>query len=151
MQMSVSELSRSRPAAEASNKPGVFAAIGAAIGSVFTKVRSSLVKFVSLIFSRVLLIFVIGFAAGMAWQVYGGGIRKAVAGWSPRLAWVAPAATPADSPRDRLKATSVALAGVRQSVEKLATEVDKLQDQGAGEQRSAAAAGSGSRRGNQRR
>jgi hypothetical protein len=112
---------------------------------VFTKARSSLGKLVSFVFTRALLIFVVGFAAGMAWQTYGGGVRKAIAGWSPRLAWVAPAAAPADNSHERLKATSLALAAVRQSVDKLATEVDRLQDQGAGEQRS------GSRRGSSRR
>lgn len=148
--MSVSELSRSRPAPEASSsKPGAFAAAGAAIGSVFTKVRSVPGRLVSFVFSRALLIFIVGFAAGIAWQIYGGGIRKAVAGWSPRLAWVAPAAAPADKPGERLKATSVALAAVRQSVDRLATEVDKLQDQGLGERPGSSA--SRRERGNQRR
>jgi hypothetical protein len=137
MQMSVSELSRSRPAAERSQRPG----LGAAIGSAFAKVRASLGKAVSFVFTRALLLLVIGFAAGMAWQTYGAVARKTVAGWSPRLAWVAPAASTADGSRDRLRATSVALTAVRQSVDKLATEVDKLQDLSAssansGEQRS---------------
>jgi hypothetical protein len=136
--MSVSELSRSRPAAEPSYAPGLFAAIQ----SVFTKLGSSLGKLVRSAFTRALLIFVIGFAAGMAWLTYGSDVRKAVAGWSPHLAWVAPAAAPAENSRERFKATSVALAAVRNSVDKLATEVDKLQDQGAGDQRPA-----GSRRG----
>jgi hypothetical protein len=142
MQMSVSELSRSRPATESSRSPGLLAAIG----SVFTKLRSSLGKLVSFVFTRALLIFVIGFAAGMAWQTYGGDIRKAVAGWSPRLAWVAPAATSADNSRERIKATSLALAAVRQSVDKLATEVDRLQAQ----ERSAGDQRSGSRRSERR-
>jgi hypothetical protein len=141
--MTVSEFSRSRPATESSNRPRVLAAIG----SLITKARLSLGKLVSFIFSRVLIIFLVGFAAGIAWQSYGGNARKAVAGWSPRLAWVAPAATPASTStsRERVRATSVALTAVRQSLEKLATEVDKLQDQDVGDQRS------GSRRGSQRR
>ena len=139
--MSVSELSRGRPATEPSHKPGLLAAIG----SAFTKLRSLLGKLVSLIFKRALLIFVIGFAAGVAWQAYGSDMRKAVAGWSPRLAWIAPAGAAAENSRERLKATSVALAAVRQSVDKLATEVDRLQDVGVSDQRS------GSRRGSQRR
>jgi hypothetical protein len=94
---------------------------------------------------RVLLVFVIGFAAGMAWQVYGGVVRTAVAGWSPHLAWVAPAAVSDGNSRERIKATSVALAAVRHSVDKLEAEVDRLQEQGAGDQRS------GSRRASQRR
>jgi hypothetical protein len=137
--MSVSELPRSRPAAESS--PGLFAAIG----SVFAKLRSWLGKLASFVFTRALLIFALGFAAGMAWLTWGGDMRKAVAGWSPHLAWVAPPATPAENSRERFKATSVALAAVRQSVDKLSTEVDKLQDQGAGDQRP------GSKRGSQRR
>jgi hypothetical protein len=140
--MSVSELSRGRPAAtELSHKPGLLAAIG----SVFTKLRLLLGRLVSFLSTRALLIFLIGFAAGIAWMTYGGVIRQAVAGWSPRLAWIAPAAAPAENSRERLKATSLALAAVRQSVDKLATEVDRLQDVGAGDQRS------GSKRGSQRR
>jgi hypothetical protein len=141
MAVAVSELSRSRPAAEPSNKPGVLAAVR----SLVTKARSSLGRLVSLAFLRVLLIFFVGFAAGVAWLTYGGDVRKAAAGWSPRLAWIAPAATPASTSRERLKATSSALTAVRQSLDKLATEVDKLQEQDVGDQRSA------SRRGSQRR
>jgi phosphotransferase system glucose/maltose/N-acetylglucosamine-specific IIC component len=139
--MSVSELSRSRPTTEPSHRLGLLAAIG----SVFTKLRSWLGKLVSFVFTRAVLIFAIGFAVGMAWQAYGSDMRKAVAGWSPRLAWVAPTAATAENSRERLKATSLALAAVRQSVDKLATEVGRLQDQGGDDQRS------GSRRGNQRR
>jgi hypothetical protein len=139
--MTVSEFSRSRPATESSNKPRLLAAVG----SLVTKARLSLGKLVSFVFSRVLIIFLVGFAAGIAWQSYGGDVRKAVAGWSPRLAWVAPAATPAGGSRERLKATSVALTAVRQSLDKLATEVDKLQEQDVGDQRS------GSRRASQHR
>ena len=141
--MSVSELSRGRPAAaERSNKAGLFARLG----SVFTTVRSSLGKLVSFVFTRALLMLLIGFAAGMAWMSYGYAVRTAVAGWSPHLAWIAPAAS-AGSSRDRIRATSQALAAVRQSVDKLATEVDRLQLQepAAGDQRSA------TRRASQRR
>jgi hypothetical protein len=102
-----------------------------------TKALSPLGKLVSLAFLRVLLIFLVGFAAGVAWQSYGNEARKTVAGWSPRLAWVAPAATAAGASRDRLRATSLALTSVRQSLDKLATEVDKLQEQDVGDQRSA--------------
>jgi hypothetical protein len=140
--MSVSELPRSRPSAGSSPVLGLFAVIG----SAFAKLRSWLGKLASFIFTRALLIFVAGFAAGMAWLTYGGVIRQAVAGWSPHLAWVAPPAVSADNSRERLKATSVALAAVRHSVDKLATEVDKLQDQGGGDQQRP-----GSKRGSQRR
>jgi hypothetical protein len=119
----VSEFSRSRPAGEPSNKPRLRTTMRNAIVSV----SSWPGKLVSFAFTRVLFIFVIGFAAGMAWQSYGGAARKAVASWSPRLAWVAPAAAPASSSADRLKATSLALTAVRQSVDKLSTELSKLQ------------------------
>ncbi len=68
------------------------------------KARSGLGKLVSFAFSRVLLIFILGFAAGMAWQAYGGTARKTIASWSPRLAWMAPPAAPgsASSSSDRL-------------------------------------------------
>jgi hypothetical protein len=141
MPMTVSELSRSRPATERSNKPGV---VAAARGLV-TKARVLLGRLVSFVFSRVLVIFLVGFAAGVAWQSYGNNARKTVAGWSPRLAWVAPAATSASTSRERLRATSLALTSVRQSLDKLATEVDKLQEPDVGDQRTA------SRRASQRR
>jgi hypothetical protein len=127
----VSEFSRSRPAGEPSNKPRLRTTMRKAIVSA----SSGLGKLVSLAFARVLLIFVVGFAAGTAWQSYGGTARKAVAGWSPRLAWVAPAAAPGTSSADRLKATSVALTAVRQSVDKLSAEISKLQPEDGAPQR----------------
>jgi hypothetical protein len=114
--MTVSEFSRSRPAAESSNGSRLLAGVRAELG-----------KLVSFAFARVLLIFVVGFAAGIAWQSYGSGIRKTIAGWSPHLAWVAPAAAPASASADRVKAASLALAAVRQSVDKLSAEINKLQ------------------------
>ncbi len=130
--MTISELSRSRPAAESSNKPR----LRAAIGNLITRARSWLGMLVSFAFARVVLIFVIGFAAGMAWQSYGGAARKTIAEWSPRLAWVAPAPAPASSgSAERLKATSLALASVRQSVDKLSAEISKLQPEDGAPQR----------------
>jgi hypothetical protein len=100
--------------------------------NVMMKARSGLGKLVSFAFSRVLLIFILGFAAGMAWQAYGGTARKTIASWSPRLAWMAPPAAPgsASSSSDRLKAMSLALAAARQSLDKVGTEMSKLQDEG---------------------
>jgi hypothetical protein len=103
--------------------------------NAFMSVSSWPRKLVSFAFARVLLIFAVGFAAGMAWQPYGGAVRKAVASWSPRLAWVAPAAAPATNSGDRLKATSVALTAVRQSVDKLSAEISKLQPEDGAPQR----------------
>jgi hypothetical protein len=127
----VSEFSRSRPAGEPSNKPRLRTTMRNAIMSVSLWPR----KLVSFALARVLLIFVVGFAAGMSWQSYGGAARKAVASWSPRLAWVAPAAVPASSSADRLKATSLALTAVRQSVDRLSTEISKLQPEDGAAQR----------------
>jgi len=50
----------------------------------------------------------------------------AIAGWSPHLAWAAPAAAPAGPSPERLKATSLALAAARQSIDKLTAEISKL-------------------------
>jgi hypothetical protein len=72
------------------------------------------------------MIFFLGFAAGLAWQSYSGAARKAVASWSPHLAWVAPAATPAGPSPERLRATTLALSTARQSIDRLSTELSKL-------------------------
>jgi hypothetical protein len=87
-------------------------------------------KVVSSAFARYLIAFFIGVTATLAWQSYGGAARKAIAGWSPHLGWLAPAAAPADTSRERLKATSLALVAARQSLDKLASELSKLQAQG---------------------
>jgi hypothetical protein len=122
MPMTISELSRSRPAAESSSKPR----LRATIRSLITRVRLWLSKLFSLAFGRVLMIFLLGFAAGIAWQSYGGGVRKAIAGWSPRLAWLAPAPAPFGGSAERFKAVSLALTSARQSLDKLSTEISKL-------------------------
>jgi hypothetical protein len=127
----VSEFSRSRPAAEPPGKPR----FRTAVRKLIARVWSWLGKLVSFSFARVLLIFLVGFAAGIAWQSYGGGARKVIAGWSPHLAWVAPAPASSDGSTERLKATSLALASVRQSVDKLASEIGKLQPEDAAPQR----------------
>ena len=114
--MTVSELSRSRAAGESSNK---------------SRLRAAMRNLITSSFARVLLIFLLGFAAGIAWESYGDAARKTVAGWSPHLAWVAPAAVPASNSADRLKATSLALTAVRQSVDKLSAEISKLQPEDA--------------------
>jgi len=134
MPMTISELSRSRPATERSNK----LRLPATIRNLITRIRLWLGKLFSLAFVRVLMIFLLGFAAGIAWESYGGAARKTVAGWSPHLAWVAPAAVPAvpaSNSADRLKATSLALTAVRQSVDKLSAEISKLQPEDAAPQR----------------
>jgi hypothetical protein len=87
-------------------------------------------KLVSFAFGRVLMVFIVGFATAIAWQSYGGAARKAIASWSPHLGWLAPAAAPGGTSSERLKATTVALAAARQSLDKLANEISKLEAQG---------------------
>ena len=121
-----SDFSKSPLATEPSNEPprhGV-------ARNLITRARSWLDKLLSSAFARSLMMFFMGVAAALVWQSYGGIARKAIASWSPHLGWLAPAATPAASSAERLKATSLALATVRQGVDKLATEISKLEAQG---------------------
>jgi hypothetical protein len=128
--MTISDFSRNRTTAEPSNTPR------STIRNLITRVRLWLGKLVSFAFARILTIFLVGFAAGIAWQSHGDGVRKVVAGWSPRLAWVAPTTASPGGAAERLKATSLALGSVRQSVDKLASEISKLQeDDGAARRR----------------
>jgi hypothetical protein len=123
--MTVSDFSRTRPTAEPSSKPR----LRTIMRNLITRVRLWLSKLVSFTFARVLMIFLLGFAAGIAWQSYGGEVRKVIAGWSPRLAWVAPTAASSGGSAERLKATSLALGSLRLSVDKLASEIGKLQEE----------------------
>jgi hypothetical protein len=98
-------------------------------------VKSSLRKLASLAITRVLTAFCIGVGATLAWQSYGDAGREMIARSSPKLAWLAPqaaqttsAASAGASPDlNQLKAMSRDLAAVRQSVDKLAAEITKLQ------------------------
>jgi hypothetical protein len=94
--------------------------------NLIATVRSWLGKVISFAVARVVVIFFIGFAAGLAWQSYSGPARKAIASWSPHLAWMAPAAARTGPSPDQLKATSLALAAARQNIDKLAAEISKL-------------------------
>jgi hypothetical protein len=102
-------------------------------------------------FSRALIRFVVTFCIGvgatLAWQSYGDAAREIVAGSSEQLAWLAPQpasvalpasqtnalatpVTPAPSPDlEQLKAVSLGLAVVRQSVDQLAAQVAAGQEQ----------------------
>jgi len=115
-------MSKGRSATERSNKPS----LRTRVRNLITKARSGLGKVASFAIARILLIFVIGFAAGMAWQAYGAAARKAVAGWSPRLGWLAPAASPGGTSAERIRAMSVAVATARQSLDRLSTEIGRL-------------------------
>ena len=119
---SLSEFAKGRP--ERSTKMSF-----RAISNLIVRVRLWLGKLVSFAFARVLMIFVVGFAAGVAWQSYGGEARKTIASWSPHLAWLATAPASAGTSAERLKATSLALAAARQSFDKLTTAISKLQAQ----------------------
>jgi hypothetical protein len=96
-------------------------------GNLTTRAWSRLGKLVPLAFVRFLIAFFIGVAATLGWQSYGSLARETVAGWSPHLGWLAPSAAPAVASGEQRKATSLALAAVRQSVDKLASEIAKLQ------------------------
>jgi hypothetical protein len=76
-------------------------------------------------FVRVMAFLIIGVTGTLAWQSYGGPARETIAGWSPRLAWLAPPALPTGA--DQIVAISRDLAVVRQGVEKLAADIAKLQ------------------------
>jgi len=122
---SLSEFSKGRLATEPSNKPPRHRTVR----NLITAARLWLGKLVSFAAARVLMIFFVGFVAGIAWQSYGGTVRKAIAGWSPHLAWLAPAGAPGGTSPDRFKAMSLALATARQSLDKLGTEISKAQVQ----------------------
>jgi len=76
-------------------------------------------------FVRFLAFVTIGVAGTLAWQSYAGPARETIASWSPRLAWLAPPAPPTGA--DQIVAISRDLAVVRQSVDKLAANISKLQ------------------------
>jgi hypothetical protein len=98
------------------------------VQNLIARVRLRLGKLIPFAFARVLMIFIVGFAAGIAWQSYSGTARKAIASWSPHLGWLAP--TPGGTSPEPLKATTLALAAARQSLDKLANEISKLEAQG---------------------
>jgi hypothetical protein len=86
-------------------------------------------RFISSSFARYLLAFFLGAAAILVWQSYGNAARRTIAGWSPRLAFIAPKTGPGIS-SEQIRATSLALSAVRQSVDKLATEIGRMESQG---------------------
>jgi hypothetical protein len=98
------------------------------VRNLITKAQLRLGKLVSFPFTfpfaRVLMIFVVGFAAGIAWQSYGSEVRKTIANWSPHLSWLAPPVASASS--ERIRAISLALATARQNIDKVANEINRL-------------------------
>jgi len=124
---SISEFSKGRAATEPSTRP----ARDSTVRNLIMTARSWLGRLVSFPAARVLMIFLIGFAAGIAWQSYSNAARQAIAGWSPHLAWLAPASEPAGVSPERFKAMSHALATTRQGLDKLSAEIGKVQAQDA--------------------
>ena len=104
--------------------------------NLVTRVRGWLGKLIawpgrlfSSAFARYLLAFFLGAAAMLAWESYGYAARRTIASWSPRLAFIAPKTTSGIS-SEQIRATSLALSAVHQSVDKLATEIGRLEAQG---------------------
>src|SRR5262245_18183670 len=91
------------------------------------RARSWLITLVPLAFVRLLVIFLIGVVATLAWQSYGRAAREAAAKWLAPGA-VAPAAPTqfADASSDDLLALSRSLAALRGGVDKLASAMTKL-------------------------
>jgi hypothetical protein len=130
---SLSDFSKGRAASEPSSEPSR----GSTVQALMATARSWLDRLVSFPAVRVLAIFLVGFAAGIAWQAYGGAARQTIAGWSAHLAWLAPAGASGSIAPDRLKAMSHALASARQSLDKLSAEISKAQDADAPRHRAA--------------
>jgi hypothetical protein len=98
--------------------------------------RSSRVKRGVLALARFLIIFGIGVGGTLAWQSHGDAARAKIANLAPQFAWLAPQTAPGARAAsaasdgvsaDQLVAISRGLAVVRQSVDKLAADITKLQ------------------------
>jgi hypothetical protein len=120
-----SEFSKSPLRGESSSERGLYSSVR----NMITGGRLSLAKVGSLVFVRSLIMLLFGVAATLAWQSYGDASRKTIAGWSSHLAWLAPATAPTGTSAEQ--STALALAAVKQSVDKLTAEINKLQTQGA--------------------
>ena len=117
----LSESSKSRWADEPLNDPPLHPSELDLIKSA----RSARIK-------RALVASCIGVAAALAWQSYGDAARAMIAGFAPQLEWLAPAAPAAEATSasvspDQLVAISHGLAAVRQSVDRLAADIARLQ------------------------
>ncbi|MBO0754082.1 MAG: hypothetical protein J2P53_18320 [Bradyrhizobiaceae bacterium] len=82
------------------------------------------VSLLTLPLTRVVMIFVVGFVAGMVWQ--SSNVRGTIAGWSPYLEWLGPPA--ANASYDRIRADLVA---ARQNLDRLGSDLSRLEAQGA--------------------
>jgi hypothetical protein len=113
---SISESAKGRAAR--SNKPS----LRGLVQNLIVRARLWLDKLLSFPYARVVMIFVVGFAAGVVWHSYGSAVRS----WSPYLGWLAPPA--ASASYDRIRADLVA---ARQSLDKLGNDISRLEAQGA--------------------
>jgi hypothetical protein len=131
------------PAARAARRSSssLLSRLGTGIKTFFRKLVSWPIMLVSSNFMRYLLAFMLGAAALLGWQTWGNTARRTVASWSPRLAFVAPASARGITP-DQMQATSRALAAVHQSVDKLSSEISRMEAQGNSDTVAAAAAAS---------
>jgi hypothetical protein len=105
--------------------------------------QPSLGKRASRALARFLIVFCIGVVAAFVWQSYGDAARQMIANSSPQLRWLAPqiaaqaapdmaaptvTATPSPDVQ-QLKAMSLGLAALRQSVEQLAAAHQQMTDE----------------------
>ena len=122
--------------------------VDAALGSAnpkddqFPSRRPSLGRRASRALARFLITFCTGIAATLAWQSYGDADREMIARSSPQLGWLAaqaapiaqaapdiiPSAEPA-APSPELRAMSLGLAAVRQSIDQFAAQFAAGQEQ----------------------
>jgi hypothetical protein len=98
--------------------------------NMMVRMRSWLDTLLSLPYARVVMIFVMGFAAGVVWHSYSGATRKAIATWSSHLTWLAPTAS-----SERIRTISLALVAARQNLDRAVNEMNRLEAQGANEPR----------------
>src|SRR5215510_14776270 len=94
-------------------------------------------------FARFLIIFCIGVVASLVWQSYGDAAKEMIGKSSPRLRWLAPQTAARTAPDmvaptvpatpspdvQQLKAMSLGLAALRQSVEQLAAAQQQMTDE----------------------
>jgi hypothetical protein len=132
LRVALSEFSEGRWAAE----PPIDPPLHPTELDLIQNMRLSRVKRALLALAGLLIAFGIGIAATVAWQSHGNTVRAMIANSSPQLAWLAPQAAPvadaspaasASASPDQLTAISRSLAAVRQSVDKLAADITKLQ------------------------
>jgi hypothetical protein len=128
----LSEFSKGRWAAEPPLDPPLHPS------ELIESARSTRVKRALLASVHFLIAFCIGIGAAAAWQSYGDRTRGKIASLSPRFGWLAPQAAPvaqtaaptgsaAGASPDQIAAISRGLIAVRQSVDRLAADIAKLQ------------------------